>query len=125
MKLSNRLENALSNDILKMEVAVKMGISYSTMIRYLTKRNDKFLSDIGKSALIEKTGIPESELFEFEIDVWYRYVSNGQQEKEHQLHTIKSGSIQGAVNKAFEAYEDMDSIPFAAYYNDEKYTKTK
>lgn len=108
-----------------MKVAIGMGVSYSTFIRYLTKAPEKFLSDIGKTALIVETGIPESELFEFEIDVWYRYVSNGQQEKEHQLHTIKSGSIQEAVNRAFEAYEDMDAIPFAAYYNDEKYTKTK
>lgn len=125
MKLSKRLENALKSDITKMKVAIEMRVSFSTFIRYLTKTPEKFLSDIGKTTLIVETGIPESELFEFEIDVWYRYVSNGQQEKEHRLHTIKSGSIQGAVNKAFEAYEDMDTIPFAAYYNDEKYTKTK
>ena len=124
MKLSNRLENALKSSTMKMKVALGMGISHGTMLNYIATP-EKFLSDIGTTALIVETGIPESELFEFEIDVWYRYVSNGQQEKEHQLHTIKSGSIQGAVNKAFEAYEDMDAIPFAAYYNDEKYTKTK
>ena len=125
MKLSKRLEIALKSDITKMKVAIGMGVSYSTFIRYLTKTPEKFLSDIGKTALIAETGIPESELFEFEIKIDFYYVSNGEQEKGDETHTIKSGSIQEAVNKAFEAYEDMSAIPFAAYYNKEKYTKTK
>lgn len=124
MKLSTRLENALKSSTMKMKVALGMGISHGTMINYIATP-DKFLSDIGTTALIQETGIPESELFEFEIKIDFYYVSNGEQEKGDETHTIKAGSIQQAVNKAFEAHEDMSAKPFAAYYNNEKYTKTK
>ena len=121
MKLSNRLENALSSDITKMKVALGMNISYSTMIRYLTKTPEKFLSDIGTTALIVETGIPESELFEFEIQLHFSHIG----EKDHETITVLAGSIQEAVNVGCAMFDTRSTIPKYAMYNNEKYTKTK
>ena len=120
MKLSNRLETALKSSTMKMKVALGMGISHGTMLNYIGNP-EKFLTDLGTTALIAETGIPESELFEFEIQVHFSHSG----EKYHETITVLAGSIQEAVNVGCAMFDTRSTIPKYAMYNNEKYTKTK
>ncbi len=60
----------------------------------------------------------------YSIQVWYRSVVNGEQEKEYEIHDIEATSVQEAINKASDLYGSQKAIPFAYYYNDEKYAPT-
>lgn len=51
----------------------------------------------------------------FQIEVWFRFVSFGEQEKDFEHHTIEALSLQEAVNKASELYKSFSQIPFAYY----------
>jgi hypothetical protein len=48
----------------------------------------------------------------FEITVWYRYVQNGEQEKDCDTHSIYESDLQQAVNKASDLYRTKRVIPF-------------
>lgn len=58
---------------------------------------------------------------DFNITVWYRYVSRGNQEKDFNVHTIKSNDPQEAVNKASDLYKNLKEIPFEFSYQGHKY----
>lgn len=53
----------------------------------------------------------------FEIEVWFRYVSNGEQEKDYYFHAIDAVNVQEAVVKAKELYKSKTVIPFKFYHN--------
>lgn len=57
----------------------------------------------------------------FEIEVWYRYASHGELEKEFNIHRILAYNVQDAVNKASEIYKSLATIPFKFIYNGQKY----
>lgn len=57
----------------------------------------------------------------FEIIVWYRFVCNGEQEKEMNDHKIEATSIQDAVNKANDLYKSLSAIPFHFSHNGKRY----
>lgn len=48
----------------------------------------------------------------FEITVWYRFVQNGEQEKDFEVHSILESDVQKAVNKASDLYRTKRVIPF-------------
>lgn len=60
----------------------------------------------------------------YEITVWYRYVSHGEQEKDFQTHDIKANSVQDAVNSAKVLYDKYKCIPYAFYCENVKYQPT-
>jgi len=53
----------------------------------------------------------------YEIEVWFRFVIAGEQEKDNDWHTIEATDIQDAVNKANELYTSHKRIPFKFYHN--------
>jgi len=57
---------------------------------------------------------------EFEIEVWYRYVSFGEQEKEHEFHIVYAENVKEACLKAKDLYKSLIEIPFAFYHNNTK-----
>ena len=61
----------------------------------------------------------------FEITVWFRYRSNGEQEKDFEIHEIESDNIQEAVDKASKLYNSFKTIPFVYLFENEKYKPTK
>jgi hypothetical protein len=82
----------------------------------LTKQQiaEKFNCDVEKLQIVDVTG-------EYEIEVWYRYVTNGEQEKETETHTIEADSVQEAVNIADSLYKSKSAIPFKFYYEGLEY----
>lgn len=58
---------------------------------------------------------------DFNITVWYRYVSHGEQERDFEVHSIKSNNPQEAVNKASDLYKNLRAIPFEFSHNGHKY----
>lgn len=60
----------------------------------------------------------------FEITVWYRYISYGEQEKDFDTHNIEAESIQEAVNKAANLYNSHKCIPCSYSHNGENYKPT-
>ena len=75
---------------------------------------------ITKEQLFEITSPDPSNLPEYEIEVWYRYVVNGQQEKDFDIHKIKVITLSEAVLKAKQLYSTWKKIPYAFYHNKEK-----
>lgn len=60
----------------------------------------------------------------FEITVWFRYVVNGEQEKDFEVHSIEADDVQDAVNKASELYKSLSAIPFSYLHDGEKFAPT-
>jgi len=60
----------------------------------------------------------------FEILVWFRFMVEGEQEKDFESHTIKALNLQEAVNKASDLYRSHRAIPFQFLYNGEKQKPT-
>lgn len=60
----------------------------------------------------------------FEIIVWFRYVTAGEQEKDYQVHDIQATNLQEAVNKASDLYRSHSAIPFQFLYKGEKQKPT-
>ena len=58
----------------------------------------------------------------FEIEVWFRFVSFGEQEKDFQHHVIEALNVSEAVNKAKSLYKSLTAIPFAYYCEGVKLT---
>jgi hypothetical protein len=56
----------------------------------------------------------------FEIEVWYRYVINGEQEKEHEFHTVEAVNLLDALLLVQELYKNKRAKPFSYYYNGKK-----
>lgn len=61
----------------------------------------------------------------FEITVWFRYISNGEQEKDFEIHEIEAVNIQEAVDNASGIYNSFKTIPFMYLFENEKYKPTK
>jgi len=60
----------------------------------------------------------------FEIEVWFRFPSNGEVEKDCETQEIDATSIQEAVDKAESLYRNKVAIPFKYYYNSTEYRPT-
>lgn len=60
----------------------------------------------------------------FEIIVWYRYVTAGEQEKDYEVHDIQATNLQEAVNKASDLYRSHIAIPFQFLYKGERQKPT-
>ena len=48
----------------------------------------------------------------YKIEVWYRYYSNGQQEKEFETFEIVSDTSENAVKEALSKFKSNNAIPF-------------
>jgi len=57
----------------------------------------------------------------FEIEVWYRYVSFGEQETDFTIHPIMAVDVQSAVNIANSIYTSLKQIPFKFIHDGKKY----
>ena len=60
----------------------------------------------------------------FEITVWFRFVSGGEQEKDFEVHPIEASNLQEAVNKASDLYRTHMAIPFQFVYKGEEQRPT-
>jgi hypothetical protein len=60
----------------------------------------------------------------FEIEVWFRFPSNGEIEKDYETHDIEAASIQEAVDKSEKLYRNKRAIPFQYYFNNTEYKPT-
>lgn len=60
----------------------------------------------------------------FQILVWFRFVIDGEQEKDFEVHDITATDVQEAVNKASDLYKNHKAIPFQYLYKGEKYAPT-
>ena len=50
----------------------------------------------------------------YKVEVWFRYVSNGEQEKDFDTHEIIANSFEQAAEKALQHYNKISNcIPFA------------
>ena len=50
----------------------------------------------------------------YKVEVWFRYVSNGEQEKDFDVHEVKSESFEQAAEIALKNYDKISNcIPFA------------
>lgn len=49
----------------------------------------------------------------YNVIVWYRYVSNGEQEKDFEDHTIEAESAVQVLKFIEELYEGSSKIPFS------------
>lgn len=58
---------------------------------------------------------------EFEIEVWYRYMYQGEQEKEFDKHKVYANTPQEAVNKVAFLYDYRNKIPFSFTHENIKY----
>jgi len=50
----------------------------------------------------------------YSVMVWYRYVSNGEQEKEFEIHEVKAISPKSAIKKAVNEYKGLRQLPFSS-----------
>ena len=50
----------------------------------------------------------------YKVEVWYRYVYNGEQEKEFEQHTIDAETPTQAIEIALDKYRTLNEIPFKA-----------
>lgn len=48
----------------------------------------------------------------YKIEVWYRFVVNGEQEKEFETFEIVSDSAENAVKEALSKFNSHNAIPF-------------
>ena len=48
----------------------------------------------------------------YKIEVWYRFVVNGEQEKEFETFEIVSDSAENAVKEALSKFKSHSAIPF-------------
>ncbi|GIZ08331.1 hypothetical protein [Flavobacterium sp. UMI-01] len=60
----------------------------------------------------------------FEIEVWFRYPSGDEVEKDYEMHKIEATTIQEAVDKAEVLYRNKVAIPFSYYFNNTQYRPT-
>lgn len=60
----------------------------------------------------------------YEIEVWFRYISYGEQEKDFNIHTVEAYSIQDAVNKASDLYTSHKAIPYLFIHDKQQYKAT-
>jgi hypothetical protein len=49
---------------------------------------------------------------EFNLIVWYRYMSNGEQEKDFKDFTIVAETLERAKEIAIESFKSRSAIPF-------------
>lgn len=70
------------------------------------------------------SNLQKNSLENYEIEVWYRYPSGGEIEKDFETHEIEATSIQEAVEKAEKLYKNKTAIPFQYYFNDTEYRPT-
>jgi hypothetical protein len=49
---------------------------------------------------------------EYNLIVWYRYMSNGEQEKDYKYFTIVAESLEKAKEMALDTFRMRSSIPF-------------
>ena len=57
----------------------------------------------------------------FELQVWYRYVIAGEQEKDFEFHNIEAFTIEDALKEVSKLYQSFSRIPFAIYHNNQKF----
>lgn len=67
------------------------------------------------------SNLQKKTLEKFEIEVWYKYPSGGEIEKDFETHEIEAYSIQEAVDKAESLYSNKTAIPFKYYFNNTEY----
>lgn len=48
----------------------------------------------------------------YNINIWYRYVVNGEQEKDYQDYKIESSCLKEAMIEALSNFKSFSSIPF-------------
>ena len=60
----------------------------------------------------------------FEITVWFRFIVEGEQEKDFQVHDIEASELQEAVNKASDLYRSHRAIPFQFLYKGQQQKPT-
>ena len=48
----------------------------------------------------------------YKIEVWYRFVVNGEQEKEFETFEIVSDTAENAVKEALSNFKNYNKIPF-------------
>lgn len=61
----------------------------------------------------------------FDVTVWYRYVSNGEQEKDLEIISICAANEQEAVNKVSGQFCSLKEIPFQYLVNGKIYKPIK
>lgn len=76
---------------------------------------------ITKEQLFEITSPDPNDLPEFEIEVWYRFVAKGNQEKDFDTYKIKALTLPDAILKASKLYGNNRRIPFAFIHKGEKF----
>ena len=52
---------------------------------------------------------------EYNLEVWFRYMSNGEQEVDYKDFSIKAESLDKAKEMALSTFRMMSSIPFKIY----------
>lgn len=50
----------------------------------------------------------------FTVEVWYRYYTNGEQEKEFQHFTVEAETEKKAIELALSNFKSNSAIPFKA-----------
>lgn len=60
----------------------------------------------------------------FDIEVWFRFVIGGEQEKDFEIHKIEASNVQEAVNKAADLYNTHKAIPFKYLFEGKEYLPT-
>lgn len=48
----------------------------------------------------------------YKIEVWYRFVVNGEQEKEFEIFEIVSDNAENAVKEALSKFKSNNAMPF-------------
>jgi hypothetical protein len=70
------------------------------------------------------SNLQKNSLETFEIEVWFRFPSAGEIEKDCETHEIEATSLQEAVDKAEKIYRDKVAIPFQYYFCNNEYRPT-
>lgn len=70
------------------------------------------------------SNLQKNSLETFEIEVWFRFPSAGEIEKDYETHEIEATSLQEAVDKAERIYRDKVAIPFKYYFCNTEYKPT-
>lgn len=51
-------------------------------------------------------------LNKYKVQVWFRFVVNGEQEKEFEIYEIFSNSSENAIKEALSNFKSHSAIPF-------------
>ena len=56
----------------------------------------------------------------YKLEIWYKYVVAGEQEKDFDHHIVVADSLEDAVKKGLFFFNTESQIPFAVYHDGKK-----